>query len=259
MNYKTLNIPKVLNKLTYNKIIHDRIFRPYNYLGKDNDIELVCAWNQLPNQELSLSYLKDVKSKRIGKTWTKVKWLRKHWEVPCFGHSHTDTHKRPVRNLTSHFSATKKVTEKVTIRLSDELWLVEGWWWDTPPFLVAFFYFLVTQDFSKLNTLYRICLTCYMCIFRPKIIVYCMWRRITTSFFFSICGSLWRYRRFSSWRCLFYLSARTVLSLYVTVIQKVLSRITLSIDEYNFIVEHDPFLDSQESVIFHIFTLFLMW
>ena len=89
-----------------------------------------------------------------------------------------------MRNLTSHFSATKKVTEKVTIRLSDELWLVEGWWWDTSPFLVAFFFFLVTQDFSKLNTLYRICLTCYMCIFRPKIIVYCMWRRITTSFFF---------------------------------------------------------------------------
>ena len=59
---------KVLNKLTYNKIIHDRIFRPYNYLGKDNDIELVCAWNQLPNQELSLSYLKDVKSKHIEKS-----------------------------------------------------------------------------------------------------------------------------------------------------------------------------------------------
>jgi len=111
--------------------MHDRIFRPYNYLGKDNDIELICAWNQLPNQELGLSYLKDVKSKRIGKAWTKVKWLRKHWEVPCFGHSHTDTHKRPVRNITQY-----------------------------------------------------ICLTCYMCIFRPQIIVYCMWRRITTSFFF---------------------------------------------------------------------------
>ena len=121
--------------------MHDRIFRPYSYLGKDNDIELICAWNQLPDQELGLSYLKDVKSKRIGKAWTKVKWLRKHWEVPCFGHSQTDTHKRPVRNLRSHFSATKKVTEKVTTRLSDELW----WWRDGGGipllFLVAFFFF----------------------------------------------------------------------------------------------------------------------
>lgn len=78
----------------------------------------------------------------------------------------------------------------------------------------------------------------YQCIFRPQIIVYCMWRRITTEFFFYMWFTLKILEIFMTLPCLFYMSARTVLSLCVTVIQKLLSRITSSIDEYNFIVEH---------------------